>query len=69
MIREKYKVGLSGEVYELPIHQQPVFKPYVTEALPISEDFCARQICLPVYSGMEEIEAEQVIIALRESVG
>ena len=26
-LREEYDVGLSGEVYEMPLHQQPVFEP------------------------------------------
>lgn len=65
-LRERFGVGLSGEVYEEPLHKQPVFEKYSTTSLPISEDLCARQICLPVYSGMTESEAQQVIDALKQ---
>jgi perosamine synthetase len=68
-LKELYGVSLSGEVYEEPIHKQPVFAKYADTALPLSEDYCARHICLPVYSGMEEAEAQQVIQALAKLVG
>lgn len=63
-LRERFGVSLSGEVYEEPLHKQPVFAPYATGPLPVAEDICARHICLPIYSGMEEDEARQVIEAL-----
>lgn len=63
-LRERFGVSLSGEVYEEPLHKQPVFAPYASGALPAAEDICARHICLPIYSGMEEDEARQVIEAL-----
>jgi len=62
-------VNLAGEVYELPLHCQPVFAPYVRGPLPIAEDLCARHICLPVFSGMEAEDAEAVIRAAREVIG
>jgi len=37
--------------------------------MPVSEDYCARHLCLPVFSGMEEQDARQVIHALRETIG
>ena len=63
-LRETYGVSLTGEVYEDPLHKQPVFEKYAAGPLPVSEDLCARHICLPVYSGMEDDEARQVIDAL-----
>lgn len=68
-LREKYGVSLSGEVYEEPLHKQPVFAAYATRALPVAEDYCARHICLPIYSGMDDVEAKQVIAALAEVIG
>jgi perosamine synthetase len=69
LLRERYGVSLSGEVYEEPLHRQPVFKEYATGPLPIAEDYCARHICLPIYSGMKEDEAQWVINALKEVIG
>jgi perosamine synthetase len=69
MLREKYGVSLAGEVYEEPLHKQPVFEKYAAGPLPVSEDLCARHICLPVFSGMQESDARQVIHALEEVIG
>lgn len=63
-LRERFGVSLSGEVYEEPLHKQPVFAPYAGAPLPVAEDLCARHICLPIYSGMDDEEAQQVIAAL-----
>lgn len=69
LLREKYGVSLAGEVYEEPLHKQPVFERYRTGPLPISEDLCARHICLPIFSGMQESDAQEVLHALKEVVG
>jgi dTDP-4-amino-4,6-dideoxygalactose transaminase len=67
-LRERYGVSLSGEVYEEPLHRQPVFKAYAPDSLPVSEDYCARHICLPVFSGMKEDEARWVLTSLKEVI-
>jgi perosamine synthetase len=69
LLRDKYAISLSGEVYEEPLQKQPVFQKYATGPLPISEDLCSRHICLPIYSGMAASEADEVIRALREVIG
>jgi dTDP-4-amino-4,6-dideoxygalactose transaminase len=68
-LRERYGVSLSGEVYEEPLHRQPVFRQYAAGRLPVSEDYCARHLCLPIFSGMEEADARLVINALRNEIG
>jgi len=68
-LKEKYKVSLSGEVYELPCHLQPIFKDlygFNGGELPVAEDLCQRQICLPVSAVMTEDEAVYVIDSLKE---
>jgi perosamine synthetase len=67
-LREGYGVSLSGEVYEEPIQRQPIFQRYGRYPLPLSEDVCARHICLPVFSSMTEAQARQVIDALRQTI-
>ena len=69
VLRERYGVALAGEVYEEPLHRQPVFKEYARRPLPVSEDLCARHICLPIFSGMQESDAHQVLQALKEVIG
>ena len=68
-LREQYGVSLAGEVYEEPLHKQPIFERYIAGPLPVAEDYCARHLCLPVFSGMEERDAYQVLNALKETVG
>lgn len=68
-LRERHGVSLSGEVYEVPLHEQPVFRDYAGATLPVAADLCARHLCLPVFAGMEERDAEQVLRALGELVG
>ncbi len=68
-LKERHNVSLSGEVYEAPLHRQPVFESFAGTALPVSEDHCARQICLPVFASMTDAQAAQVVDALRATVG
>ena len=68
-LRERYGISLSGEVYEVPIHKQPVFERWATGPLPHAEDVCARHVCLPVFASMTEEQAHQVIAGLRGIVG
>ncbi|MGW3040354.1 DegT/DnrJ/EryC1/StrS family aminotransferase [Kitasatospora sp. NPDC001159] len=63
-VAQEYGVRLSGEVYDLPLHLQPVLEPYRGGPLPAAEDVCARQVCLPVHSDMTEDEVELVIEAV-----
>ncbi|CAO5158544.1 putative PLP-dependent enzyme possibly involved in cell wall biogenesis [Frankia sp. AiPs1] len=59
-LKERHGVSLSGEVYEAPLHQQPVFTGYAGGALPVAEDICARHVCLPLHSDMTDAEADHV---------
>jgi perosamine synthetase len=68
-LRERFGVSLAGEVYEAPLHAQPIFRDYAAAPLPVSDDLCARHVCLPVFSGMEERDAHQVLAAVREVIG
>ena len=61
---ERFEVRLSGEVYDLPLHRQPVFEQYAGGSLPVAEDVCARHVCLPIHSDMRDDEVEQVITAV-----
>lgn len=65
-LRTGYGVILGGAVYELPLHQQPVFAEYADGALPVAEDLCRRHICPPVYPSLTESQLDQVITAIKE---
>lgn len=60
----EHAVSLPGEVYATPLHLEPVFASVGSRPLPVAEDVCARQICLPVHSDMTEEEASRVVSAL-----
>ncbi|MBI2855208.1 MAG: DegT/DnrJ/EryC1/StrS aminotransferase family protein [Chloroflexi bacterium] len=70
-LREKFQVSLSGEVYELPCHSQPVFKGMAgsSKGLPVAEDLCQRHICLPVFARMTVEQAKFVVSSLKEILG
>ena len=67
-LRERYDVGLSGEVYEAPCHLQPVFGPLPMGTLPVAEELCARHICLPVSAVMTDEDAEYVVESLASAL-
>ncbi|MFN8487846.1 MAG: DegT/DnrJ/EryC1/StrS aminotransferase family protein [Caldilineaceae bacterium] len=68
-LKEQYSVSLSGEVYELPCHRQPIFEEIAQDdQFPHAEDICARHICLPVYVTMTDEEARYVIASLQKTL-
>jgi perosamine synthetase len=68
VLREKFGVGLSGEVYETPCHEQPIFADQTAGPLPRAEEICARHICLPISAKMESKDAEYVLDSLRRAL-
>jgi dTDP-4-amino-4,6-dideoxygalactose transaminase len=65
VLKEDHGVSLSGEVYAVPLHRQPVFAAVAHGPLPVADDVCARQICLPIHSDMTGDEASYVVDSLR----
>jgi dTDP-4-amino-4,6-dideoxygalactose transaminase len=65
LLRDEYGVSMSGEVYASPLHVQPVFEHLADGPLPVAEDVCARQVCLPVHSDMTLDEASYVAESVR----
>jgi dTDP-4-amino-4,6-dideoxygalactose transaminase len=63
-LKRRFGVSLSGEVYETPLHLQPVFQPLANGPLPGAEHVCARHVCLPLHSDMTDDEADRVLSAL-----
>lgn len=62
-------VSLSGEVYEVPLHAQPVFATLAKggPGFPVADDLCRRHICLPVHARMTADDAGYVVEALQEA--
>ena len=68
-LRQEHGVALGGEVYDQPLHVQPVFRHYSEGAFPVAEDLCARHVCLPIHSDMSLAEADVVVEALTSILG
>lgn len=68
VLREDFEVGLSGEVYETPLHLQPVFEPWAEGSLPGAEWLCARHICLPLYPGLSDEDSDYVVTSLASTL-
>ena len=68
-LADEHEVRLAGEVYDLPLHRQPVFAEFAGPPLPVAEDLCARHICLPVHSDMTADEVDQVVTAVSAVYG
>ncbi len=68
-LKQTYGVSLTGEVYALPLHRQPIFEHEAAgESFPVADDACARHICLPVHSDMTLEEAAYVADSLRSAI-
>ncbi|HUI47216.1 MAG TPA: DegT/DnrJ/EryC1/StrS aminotransferase family protein [Acidimicrobiia bacterium] len=63
-LRERFDIGLSGEVYDTPLHRQPVFEAFADRPLPGAEHIGARHICLPLYPSLGESDADYVLESL-----
>jgi len=61
-------VSLSGEVYEIPLHRQPIFQGMADGEFPEADDVCSRHICLPLYYGMTNDEARFVVDTLKKTL-
>lgn len=59
-------VSLSGGVYDLPLHAQPVFSGQIgASSYPNADEVCARHICLPIFSGMTDEQVSHVIESVK----
>ena len=56
----------SGYIYELPLHKQPVFPEANGLSLPKTEFVCAHHLCLPIFYGMTDEQAQYVASTLQK---
>jgi dTDP-4-amino-4,6-dideoxygalactose transaminase len=60
-------VSVARGVYEVPLHQQPVFQALAAGAYPVAERFAATHVCLPLWTGMQEAQVDRVIEAVGQA--
>ena len=63
---EKHDIQMSGYVYEIPLHMQPVFPWAKNMQLPNTEYVCAKHICLPIFYGMTDDQTYYVTETLKK---
>lgn len=69
LLRNEFGVALPGEVYELPLHRQPVLARWADEApLLGADEICARHVCLPVSALLTDEQADLVVSALTSAL-
>ncbi len=74
-LKEEFRVSLTGEVYDLPCHLEPVWKSWRHAAVngddsfPGAEEIARRHICLPLYPGLSEEELAHVVASLKACLG
>lgn len=67
-LRQDWGVPLSGEVYELPCHLQPVFETESAGSFPGAEQACASHVCLPMSPTLTVAEAEYAAASVSKLV-
>jgi perosamine synthetase len=65
-LRRRFDIATSGYVYDVPLHEQPVFRSYANGPLPVAEDLCRRHICLPLYPSLTDEQAAYVGSAVNQ---
>ena len=69
ILENKYKIYLSGSVYDVPIHKLPVFQNlFAKQKFPKAEKFCTTHLCLPIWSTITDKEVKYVIKSFKEAV-
>lgn len=53
-------ITLTGEVYNTPVHQQPLYSQYKNEFLPVTDKVCSSHICPPLYPELTEKEVDYI---------
>ncbi|MFH0857614.1 MAG: DegT/DnrJ/EryC1/StrS family aminotransferase [Candidatus Magasanikbacteria bacterium] len=53
-------------VYDIPLHEQPIFKKYYKHSLPISEHFSETHICLPIWRFMKKNQVLRVCNLIKD---
>jgi dTDP-4-amino-4,6-dideoxygalactose transaminase len=62
------KITLTGEVYKIPIHHQPLYKKQFTSVnLPNTDYYCKHHICPPLYPELTLEEVDYICDVLKQA--
>lgn len=62
-------IRTAKSVYEVPVHRQAVLALGQGEAFPVADRFAATHLCLPMWKGLTDEDADQVIDAVNGWAG
>lgn len=66
---KKFNITLTGEVYRIPIHKQPLYKEeFFSVDLPNTDYYCLHHICPPLYPELEVKEVEYICNVLKKAL-
>ena len=57
--------NIGASIHYPPLHKMPLYAPYTSGFLPVTEKVCERILTLPISASMQQEDAFQVIAALR----
>tara|TARA_A100001015_G_scaffold316556_1_gene431141 strand:- start:854 stop:1951 length:1098 start_codon:yes stop_codon:yes gene_type:complete len=66
-ILNKFKISLTGGVYYIPLHRQPIYKKQLKKyKLPITNLFCDNHFCPPCYPELSKADIKYVCSVLKK---
>lgn len=58
---KKHNITLTGEVYRIPIHKQPLYvDKFKRKSFPAADNFCKNHICPPLYPELSDAEVDYI---------
>ena len=73
VLKKEYSITLPSEIYQYPCHKEPVFQQF-DNVLNLKEDFetsmeiANKQICFPIYPGLQDNEIHYVIDSINKVI-
>jgi len=68
-LKNECGIDLSGYVYEIPLHKQPVLSEYTDGVFPVADDLCSRHICLPLFYSLTDKDVFNVVDSVKRYLG
>jgi perosamine synthetase len=66
---KEYNISLTGEVYKIPIHHQPLYKEIFSYVnLPNTDYYCNHHICPPLYPELSIKEVDYICNILKQAL-
>lgn len=67
-ILKKNRISVTGGVYYIPLHRQPIYQNINKKKLPISDIFCNKHVCLPCYPELSLKDVDYICHVLNRNL-